>query len=67
MISSNYSSQVQLMKDKRIEDGPEEVRKAIINLRNLGAPLTRWNIEKLLPPTVSLREKPFFELWKSLS
>lgn len=67
MISSNYSSHIQLMKDKRIEDGLEEVRKAIANIRNSGAPLNQSNIEKLLPPTVSLREKPFFELWKFLS
>ncbi len=66
-LSSNYTSRIQLMKEKRIEDGLEEVKKAIINVRNLGAPLNRENVEKLLPSTVSLREKPFFELWKSLS
>lgn len=66
-LAANYSSRIQLLKDKRIEDGLEEVRKAIIKIRNLGAPLNRENIEILLPSTVSLREKPFFELWKSLS
>ena len=66
-LSSNYSSRLQMMKNKRIEDGLEEVRKAILNIRNLGIPLNRGNIEKLLPPTISLREKPFYELWKSLS
>lgn len=55
------------MKDKRIENGHEEIRKAITNIRNNGASLNRSNIEKLLPPTISVREKPFFELWKSLS
>ena len=65
-LAANYSSRIQLMKGKRIEDGLEEVRKAIDNIRNLGAPLNRGNMEKLLPPTVSLREKPFSDLWKSL-
>ncbi len=66
-LSSNYSSRIQMMKDKRIEEGLEEIRKVIINAKNIGAPLNRGSIEKLLPPTVSLREKPFLDLWKSLS
>lgn len=66
-LSSNYFSKLQMMKNKRIEDGLEEVRTAILNIRNLGIPLNRGNIEKLLPSTISLREKPFSELWKSLS
>lgn len=66
-LSSNHSSRLNMIKNKRIEDGLEEIRKAILSIRNLGIPLNRGNIEKILPPTISLREKPFFELWKSLS
>ncbi len=65
-LASNYSSRIQMMKDKRIQEGFAEVSKAVINVRNVGATLNRGNIEKLLPPTVSLREKPFSDLWKSL-
>ena len=66
-LSSNYTSRIQLMKEKRIEYGLEEIRKAVINIKKLGISLNRENVEKLLPSTVSLREKPFFDLWKSLS
>lgn len=65
-ISKNYTSQIKLMKNKRLENGCEKIREAIILASCAGENPSRRNIEKVLPTSVILREETFKDYWKDL-
>jgi len=66
-ISKNYTSYIESKKNKRIQYGCDEVRKAVMALRSFGEFPTRRAVEKLLPSPVTLRNKIFSAVWEELT
>lgn len=65
-ITKNYTSQIELMKSKRLEEGCNQIRVAVKNAYDAGEYPSRRIIEDTLPSSMTLREQIFKDYWKSL-
>ncbi len=63
-ISKNYASHVQMMKQKRIDEGCQKITEAILTLNNSGVYPSRRQVETFLSQKMLLHEKAYQIAWK---